>query len=229
MTTKFSKKTDVPMTEELSRRTSDSCEANPSIALEENKYNNIDELQIGAKLRHARKVQKLRLKDVAQAIGCSESLLSKVENEKIRPSLKILHRLAAELQTSIGELFVTPDAAEGIVMRESERPTIRTMAAGLGGSAGVRLESLMPSTAGRLLYASIHIVEPGGGSDGQIEHKGEEVGYLLEGTLDLTVAGKTYRLETGDSFFFDSSLPHGYCNPGTITTKVVWINTPPTF
>ncbi len=186
-------------------------------------------VQIGAKLRHARKVQGLRLRDVADAIGCSESMLSKVENDRVMPSVKVLHRLAAALQTSIGELFVAPDQDDAIVMRQHERPIIRTTAIGRGVAAGVQIESLVPPTGGRLLYGSIHIVEPLGESGGAIEHKGEEIGYVLEGEFELTVDGKTYHLNPGDSFCFDSSLPHCYSNPGGTTTKVLWINTPPTF
>jgi len=189
----------------------------------------IDDLQIGAKLRHARKVQGLRLKDLALAVDCSESLLSKIENEQVKPSLKILHRVATELQTSIGALFSGASNSKRVVMRRTERPVIRTNAIGRPDSAGVRLECLIPDPADRLLYGSIHIVEPGGGSEGFIEHKGEEVGYVLEGELDLVVDGTTYHLDTGDSFFFDSNLPHGYRNPGDVVTRVIWVNTPSTF
>jgi transcriptional regulator with XRE-family HTH domain len=190
---------------------------------------NIDDLQIGAKLRHARKIQGLRLIDLAKTIGCSESLLSKVENEQVRPSLKILHRLASELHTSIGALFAGASDDDRIVMRRAERPVIRTSAIGRPDSAGVHLECLIPDPANRLLYGSIHIVEPGGESGGFIEHKGEEVGYVLEGELELIVDGTSYHLYPGDSFFFDSNLPHGYRNPGRVTTRVVWVNTPSTF
>jgi transcriptional regulator with XRE-family HTH domain len=188
-----------------------------------------DDLQIGGKLRHARMVRKLRLKDLAERVGCSESMLSKVENDQVRPSLKILHRIAAELNTSIGALFSGADDRNKVVMRRSERPVIRTNVIGRPGAAGVRLECLVPDPENRLLYGSIHVVEPGGGSEGAIEHQGEEIGYVLEGELDLTVDSETFHLFPGDSFFFDSSLPHGYRNPGQLTAKVIWINTPPTF
>ena len=189
----------------------------------------IDDLQIGAKLRHARMVQKLRLKDLSEKIGCSESLLSKVENDQVRPSLKILHRLAAELNMSIGVLFSGADDQNKIVMRRDERPIIRTNAVGRPASSGVRLECLVPDPSNRLLFGSVHVVEPGAGSVGLIDHKGEEIGYLLEGELELTVGGVSYHLYPGDSFFFDSTLPHGYTNPGLVTARVVWINTPSTF
>lgn len=189
----------------------------------------LEGVRFGAKLRHFRKVQGLTLKEAAAAVGCSESMLSKVENDQAMPSLKVLHRLAAELQTSIGELFVAPHQDAAVVMRRHERPIIRTSAIGRGAAGGVHIESLVPPTGGRLLYGSIHVVEPLGDSGGPIEHKGEEIGYVVEGEFSLTVDGKTYQLGPGDSFCFDSSLPHCYRNPGSVTTKVVWINTPPTF
>ena len=188
-----------------------------------------EDLQIGAKLRHARRVRGMRLKELAALVGVSESMLSKVENEQVRPSLKTLHKLASELDTSIGALFGGPSHDDSIVMRRADRPTIATQSAGRRGVPGVRLECLLPDPVDKLLYASIHVVEPGAGSEGAIEHQGEEVGYVLEGEFELVVDGQTYRLQQGDSFFFRSNLPHGYRNPGAVTTRVVWVNTPSTF
>jgi uncharacterized cupin superfamily protein len=79
------------------------------------------------------------------------------------------------------------------------------------------------------LQANIHRIDPGGESDGRIEHEGEEIGYILQGELELRIDDKTYLLSAGDSFFFPSHLPHGYFNPGEVETRVIWINTPPTF
>jgi transcriptional regulator with XRE-family HTH domain len=187
------------------------------------------DLQIGAKLRHARRMRGLRLKELAERVGISESMLSKVENEQVKPSLKTLHKLAAELHTTIGALFGGVSHDSGIVMRRADRPSIGTKSVGREGAAGVRLECLLPDPIDKLLYASIHVVEPGGGSEGSIEHQGEEVGYVLEGELELIVDGKSYHLHEGDSFFFRSNLPHGYRNPGRKQTRVVWVNTPSTF
>ena len=39
-------------------------------------------------------------------------------------------------------------------------------------------------------------------------HPGEEFNYLLKGRAEMYIDGKTYRMEEGDSIYFDSSLPH---------------------
>jgi quercetin dioxygenase-like cupin family protein len=72
-------------------------------------------------------------------------------------------------------------------------------------------------------------VEPGGASDGKISHEGEELGYVIEGHLELTVDDHHAILGPGDSFFFSSQRPHGYRNAGNTTVKIIWVNSPPTF
>jgi len=186
-------------------------------------------LVIGARVRHARRVQGYQLRDLAEKVGCSESLLSKIENDKVLPSLQMLHKIATELGTSIGFLFADPSDHNRIVMRKGERQIIRTGSHGSRRSEGVQLEWLVPYPESWLLSGSIHIVAPGGGSEGLIEHKGEEMGYVLEGEFEITVGNETFTLQAGDSFFFPSTIPHGYSNPGTETTRVLWVNTPPTF
>ena len=91
------------------------------------------------------------------------------------------------------------------------------------------MERLIPYDASHLLQGNIHIVSPGGGSEGALSHDGEEVGFVIEGTLELTVGGETYLLQAEDSFSFRSRLPHSYRNPGTVRTRVIFINTPPSF
>jgi transcriptional regulator with XRE-family HTH domain len=184
--------------------------------------------KIGLKLRQARTLHGYRLRELAAKVGCSESFLSKIENNKVRPSLRTLHRIASELDTSIGLLFTERDTR--VILRKGTRQIINTSGSnGPRKNVGVKLEWLIPYPLSVLLSGSIHIVEPGGSSEGLIAHTGEEVGYVLEGQFELTVGDETFLLEAGDSFFFPSTVPHGYRNPGNVTTRVIWVNTPPTF
>lgn len=182
---------------------------------------------LGTRLRHARLVKQYRIRDVADRVGCSMSVISKVENGKATPSLTLLHRLVNVLGINIGALFQSTEQEATAVMRAGTRPVIAIERDGRG--AGVALERLVPYGDGHLLQGNIHIVAPGCGSDGGMEHEGEEVGYVLEGELTLTLDGKTYPLRPGDSFVFRSNRLHGYRNPGKTPARILWINTPPTF
>jgi len=182
---------------------------------------------IGAKVRGMRRMKKLRLKDVAESINCSESLLSKIENNKVQPSLKVLHRLAAELGTTIGALFADEPREEVIIRSAAERPVVTTRADVNAGA--IRIERISPFGDDQLLEANVHVIDSDTNSGGEISHVGEEVGYVLEGELELMIEDKAYTLSAGDSFYFRSELRHSYRNPGTTVTRVIWINTPPTF
>lgn len=184
-------------------------------------------MAIGARLRHARLAKGLLIKELAQRVGVSISLISKYENDKLLPPLTVLHSLVLALDSNIGALFDPNWTALEHVARAGSRPRIQ--AAGDEGSGGVMLERLVPYGQGHLLQGNIHIVAPGGGSMGAMRHDGDEVGYVLEGQLELGIGEARHLLGPGDSFAFASQLPHTYRNPGTEVTRVIWINTPPTF
>src|SRR6185312_7676666 len=56
-----------------------------------------NEVRIGARLKHARLAKGYTLKQLAMVVDCSESMISKVENDKLRPSIAMLHRFSQAL------------------------------------------------------------------------------------------------------------------------------------
>lgn len=185
---------------------------------------------IGVRLKHARLTKGLSLRQLADIAGCSESFVSKVEHDRARPSLATLHRLVKALEINFAALFANEDSEEQgpvFIYQSGNRPLIHMDPQRVG--EGITLERLIPHANGVLLQANVHIVAPKGASAGLIEHEGEELGYVLEGELELQVEDKFYHLFPGDSFFFNSSLPHGYRNPADTRTSILWVNTPPSF
>lgn len=181
---------------------------------------------VGPKLRRMRRARELTLNEVARRAGCSESMVSKVETMRVNPSLTMTRALAAALDVNVAALFEN-GADRSVISREGQRPRLNDD--GLRSGDGVILERLVSQTGETALQANIHIVLPGGASDGLISHVGEEMGYLLEGELELTVGEVRYKLKPGDSFHFRSELAHGYRNLGDSVARILWVNTPPTF
>lgn len=182
---------------------------------------------LGARLRNERLKQNLTLKALAEVAGCSLSMLSKIENEQASPSLKTLHQITSALGTSIARLFAET-ASEGVSLyRSGERPSV--MVRRRSDQPAIFIERLSPTYPGTMLDANIHTLEPGADSGGGIRHEGEEIGYVLEGAAELIVDGEVILLTQGDSFYFPSELPHHYRNTHDGTTRILWVNTPPTF
>ena len=59
-----------------------------------------------------------------------------------------------------------------------------------------------------------------------MHHPGDELIYLLEGQLRVTIVGETYVLQPGDSLSFKSHLPHRWDNIGVDDAKVIWTLSP---
>jgi transcriptional regulator with XRE-family HTH domain len=181
-------------------------------------------LQVGARIRHARILKGMRMRDLALAVGYDESMISKIEAGKVTPSLAMLNKIVVALDRDMASFFGLEIDAHKLVQTPSDRMKVAGDA--LRGGKGVYYERLVPLAAGNLLEANIHNVDPGGEKSDPITHQGEAVGYLLEGEIELLIDGTTYHMKAGDSFFFKAHLTNGYRNTGKAVARIVWVNTP---
>jgi transcriptional regulator with XRE-family HTH domain len=181
-------------------------------------------LQVGARIRHARILKGMRMRDLAVAVGCDESMISKIEAAKVTPSLIMLDKIVVALDRDMASFFGLQIDEHKLVQKPADR--VRVQGDALRGGKGVSYERLVPLAAGNLLEANIHNVEQGGEKNDPITHQGEAVGYLLEGEIDLVIDGTTYHMTAGDSFFFKAHLTNGYRNTGATVARIIWVNTP---
>lgn len=184
-------------------------------------------LRIGGEIRELRQQRQVTLTGLAEQTGLSVGLLSQIERGLSEPSVQALHRIATALGVTLGSFFREPEEApagpgEDIVVRRGRRKRLD-----YGG--GLVDELLSPSLDGQLELLLCRLA-PGSSSGAEPYcHAGEEAGYVLAGSLELTVDGVTHLLQAGDSFGFPSLKPHSYRNLSTQETVVVWVVTPPSF
>jgi transcriptional regulator with XRE-family HTH domain len=182
------------------------------------------DLQIGARLKHARLLAGIRMRELAAKVGCTEGMISKIENARVVPSLPLLQRLVEALSRDLPSFFGSDPDTPGVVMRARQRPIATTDP--IRDGRGVHYERLVPFGAGNLLEGNIHVIAAHGVKHDPITHQGETVGYVIQGSLELTIEGTLYLLHTGDSFFFKNHLSNSYRNPGEREARVLWVNTP---
>ena len=175
--------------------------------------------RMSARLRQARQMRGMTLRTLADATGCSESLLSKIENSKAFPSLPMLCRLVEALATSIGWVFDDHTGKAPIIYRAGEAPALPVV------DQPITLECIIPDAGSNELQANIVHVEAGASSEGEQRHAGEETGYLLGGEIELLIDGRPHRLKTGDAFAFHADQPHSFRNIGSSRATVFWVNT----
>jgi len=177
---------------------------------------------LGPKLRSLRKARKLSLKQLAERAGCSPSYISMVENNKVDPGVSRLKKIADALELTIVDLF-SAQTGQRHIIRKEER-----IKAEFSGSK-TRIEILVPQLLNKAMDARVAVIYPGGSSEGDYRHPGEEFGLVLKGELELSIDGVNHLLKEGDSFYFESTRKHRFRNPGNDDTCVVWVNHPPSW
>ncbi len=175
---------------------------------------------LAARLRSLRLKRGLSLATVATATGISVSFLSALERAQMSASVGTLRKLARFYNLHILDFFNPSEGNPRLV-----RPRQRKL---LEAGSGVRMELL--AWGNTVMEPHLFRIAPGAGSGESYTHEGEEFLYILRGQLKISLDdGEGFPLNPGDSFYFESSTPHRWANPGKKETWVLWVNTPPTF
>jgi len=72
-------------------------------------------------------------------------------------------------------------------------------------------------------------IEPGGMSQEDYPHQGEEFGYVIKGSVTLIIGKKKYKVKKGESFYFKPDRDHYIVNHTDKSASIVWVSTPPSF
>lgn len=158
----------------------------------------------------------LSARAVAARAGITPAYLSRLENDKVSPTVSTLTRVLQAIGVSVGHLF---KSEAGPVVRLGERRRV--------GSRGVADYLVTPEDAQRLRVLET-VIEPGAGSGGQsYQHSGDEECILvLQGGLRVWLDEQPYELAAGDSITFACRRPHRWVNATGVTAKVIWVITP---
>ena len=174
---------------------------------------------VGTRLRRLRLRRGSSLASVAKAVGISTGFLSAIERSQMSASVGTLRKLARHYRHNILDFYDTARGHSHLV-----KPKTRKI---LEAGPGVRMELL--AWGNTVMEPHLFRVAPGAGSGESYTHVGEEFLFVLRGQFQVHLRGEQYRLRAGDSFYFESAVPHRWTNPGKSETWVLWINTPPTF
>jgi len=183
----------------------------------------VDNQGFGKKVRALRTQRNLTLHDLAKITKRSVSLLSQIETGKVSPSFSTMRIIADALDISLSQLILDEEANEArdfSLMEIRERKVLTTQ-------GGVQHQLLSRNLTLPFEFISFEI--PRGASTGEelYTHEGLECGLLLEGTIEIQVSDKVYRMKPGDTITLKSSIPHKLSNCGKKTAKGVWVNSLP--
>ena len=179
-------------------------------------------IEVGKQLRSVRTAFGLSQRELAKRAGVTNGMISLIEQERVSPSVGSLQKILAAFPMTMAEFFTRDmEGQQNVIFRNGELPDV--------GTGDIQYRLVAASRRDRKMSILWETYEPetDTGED-LLTHSGEEGGVVVEGELEVTVAGKTWVLGPGDAYYFDSRLPHRFRNIGKVAARIVSANTPPT-
>lgn len=176
---------------------------------------------MGERLAATRRRLGLSQRRVAELSGLTHGAICMIEQNKVSPSVASLQKLLSVYELPLSRFFAEEERTPTVVIKAEQLIEL--------GSQGVSMKLVHNGNNRRQLGFMLETYAPGTDTGGLVKHLGEEVGTVLEGSVLLTLAGQTYRLNAGDSYVIDTGEPHSFSNPSGQSCRIVSAHTPANF
>jgi transcriptional regulator with XRE-family HTH domain/KaiC/GvpD/RAD55 family RecA-like ATPase len=179
-------------------------------------------IDLGSRLKELRLKRSLSQTELAKLVGVTPSTISQVESNQIYPSLPALIKMAETLSVDVASFFQREETAiRRSVFTTSEAVDVQFPDLPKESINGKRITPVDLDLKAEPYV--IEILPEKNLSSHFFIHKGEEVGYLLSGELQLKLGNAVYAVKAGDVVYLTSEMPSLWKNPGPSTAKLLWI------
>lgn len=181
---------------------------------------------LGERLAAYRKLNALSLEEVSTRAGITKSYLSKLERGLSSPTIATLIKLANALGITSEQLINANGAGSEIMLvKAGERvPFSRSR-----DRVGYTYEAIAAQRADKAMMPFI-MSPPAVFSDEQelVSHPGEELIFLISGTMDVVFRDQIVHMTAGDSLYFNASIPHRSRSTGDTPAQALVVLSDPT-
>ncbi|MED4015698.1 helix-turn-helix domain-containing protein [Sutcliffiella cohnii] len=181
----------------------------------------MENIDIGKKVERYRKAKGWSSRELAKVAEITPSMLSQIERGLANPSIQTLKVLAKALEVPTFSFLLEETNTEDLVVRAKERKKMVV--------DKLSYELLTPDFTGTLAAAIMNIPPHTSSSEKLLDHKGEEVAFVLEGKIILYLNDKDFLLETGDSVKIPGYMKHKWENNFNEKAVILFSVTPPAF
>ncbi len=163
------------------------------------------ESEIGRRIRASRVKKKITLEQLANQTGFTKGYLSRIEKSEKSPPLATLGIIARVLGITISYLLREDEQQTSIaIVKKGERPLI----ARRGTAFEYAYEAVAHTFPNKKMEPFILTLPLKPKKKTFTQHEGEELLFVLEGTVKCHYQDQDYVLEEGDCVYFDSGIPH---------------------
>ena len=189
------------------------------------------QFDIGARLKAMRTAADLSQRQLAERAGVPHAQISNVEKNKVSPSVSTLRKVLSGLGVSMADFFEPERTQAPGPFFEFEQLvdlTSKVAVNSIGEGDGRMYFRQIGDARGYNLQILHEVYEPGADTgETLLQHPSSEGGHVVEGELEVTVGEEVRVLRAGESYLFDSRIPHRFRNISKARTVVISACTPP--
>lgn len=157
--------------------------------------------EIGSNIKKIRKQKGITLQELSDKTDLSTGFLSKLERDLNSPTIVNLQKICNALDVNMTDLLATLEEDKICVKKNERRVIFET-------KSHIRYE--LTSEGKQNLKGVCMVVDDNSKLNQSYEHNADEFGIIIKGSLEMTVADKTYLLEEGDSIYIKANTKHSF-------------------
>ena len=182
----------------------------------------VSRFDLGARVKALRKQRGLSQTELSRLIGVTPSNISQVESNIIFPSIPALIKMAEILSVGVSAFFQEPGlSVRRSVFRDSQAIEVQLNDLPKGSIFAKRLLPLDMDE-----HAEPYLIEIPPGKR-LLSHfflcKGEEIGHLISGTIQMKLDQTLHEMNPGDTVYLTDNTPSLWINPGEEPARFFWI------
>lgn len=187
------------------------------------------DFDVGSRLKELRNAAGYTQRELAGRAGVPHGLISVIEQNRSSPSVSSLRKIIGGLNLTLAEFFkeAKPNGQQIFFKKEELSDLTSLMPLGTAATPPIHIVQVGDAKVANLQVLYERYETGADTGETMFQHEAHEGGYVIAGTLELTVGDRVGLLGPGDGFLFDSRTPHRYRNAGHGVLELVVANTPP--
>jgi transcriptional regulator with XRE-family HTH domain len=182
----------------------------------------------GERIAEIRKTYSISREVLSERSGVSVDLIARIEDDAHIPDLAPLIKISRGLGVRLGTLLDDHEQLGPVICRAGQAASSSRFMTGVpdgadaksGGHHGMSFNALAADKNSRHMEPFIVNIEADAQQENSV-HEGEEFIYVLEGKLALEYGMDKETLNTGDSVYYDSIVPHRVYSADSNPVKIL--------
>ncbi|MBQ6621691.1 MAG: helix-turn-helix domain-containing protein [Mogibacterium sp.] len=177
-------------------------------------------MEIGERLKRLRIERGLTQEELADRAELSKGFISQMERDLTSPSIATLEDILICLGTDLNDFFSTREKPqvvftdEDYFVKEDE-------------ARRHRIEWIVPNAQKNRMEPIRLTLQPGGSTMPDNPHEGEELGYVIRGSVRIHIGKDLHLVREGETFYLYPDEEHYLSSEEG--AEILWVSSPPSF